>query len=118
MTIGEIAEKTKLSESTLRYYEKKGLIRVLRDKNGRRDYEENDVEWIKFLQRLKETGMLLKDIQRYSELRYIGMSTMQERMEILQSHREYVLEQQQKWEEYLQNLDAKISFYKDAMKEK
>lgn len=34
MTIGEIAEKTNLPESTLRYYEKKGLIKVARDGNG------------------------------------------------------------------------------------
>ena len=47
MTIGEISEKTNLPESTLRYYEKKGLIRVSRDKNGRRNYEESDIEWIK-----------------------------------------------------------------------
>lgn len=40
MTIGEIAEKTNLQESTLRYYEKKGLIKVARDENGRRNYEE------------------------------------------------------------------------------
>ena len=52
MTIGEISEKTNLPESTLRYYEKKGLIRVSRDKNGRRNYEESDIEWIKFIRRL------------------------------------------------------------------
>ena len=88
MTIGEISEKTNLPESTLRYYEKKGLIRVSRDKNGRRNYEESDIEWIKFIRRLKETGMLLKDIQLYSDLRYHGKSTMPERLNILQSHRQ------------------------------
>ena len=87
MTIGEISENTNLPESTLRYYEKKGLIRVSRDKNGRRDYEESDIEWIKFIRRLKETGMLLKDIQLYSDLRYPGKNTMPERLNILQSHR-------------------------------
>lgn len=71
MTIGEISEKTNLPESTLRYYEKKGLIRVSRDKNGRRNYEESDIEWIKFIRRLKETGMLLKDIQLYLSLIHI-----------------------------------------------
>lgn len=115
MTIGEISEKTALPESTLRYYEKKGLIRVSRDKNGRRNYEESDIEWIKFIRRLKETGMLLKDIQLYSDLRYRGKSTMPERLHILQSHRQYVLEQQLKWEEYLQNLDNKIEFYKQSL---
>ena len=115
MKIGEISEKTNLPESTLRYYEKKGLIKVSRDQNGRRDYKENDIEWIKFIRRLKETGMLLKDIQLYSGLRYRGKSTMPERLNILQLHRQYVLEQQMKWEEYLQNLDDKIEFYKQSI---
>lgn len=115
MTIGEISKRTNLPESTLRYYEKKKLIRVLRDKNGRRDYVESDVEWIKFIRRLKETGMLLKDIQFYSELRYKGDSTMSERLEILRLHRKYVLEQQQKWNEYLQNLDEKIAHYEQSV---
>ena len=44
MLIGEISRKTNLLESTLRYYEKKGLIRVKRNKNGIREYEENDIE--------------------------------------------------------------------------
>lgn len=115
MTIGEIAEKTNLPESTLRYYEKKGLIRVARNNGGRREYEESDIEWIRFIRRLKETGMLLRDIQKYSELRYCGKSTMPERLEILEVHREYVLEQQIKWNEYLQNLDDKIEFYKQSI---
>lgn len=115
MTIGEISKKTNLPESTLRYYEKKRLIKVLRDQNGRRDYVESDIEWIKFIRRLKETGMLLKDIQIYSDLRYAGDSTMPERLKILQLHRQYVLEQQRKWNEYLQNLDEKISCYQHSI---
>ena len=87
MTIGEIANKTNLPASTLRYYEKKGLLRVDRDENGRRYYKESDIEWIKFIRRLKETGMLIKDIQHYSELRYIGSITMPERLKILRLHR-------------------------------
>lgn len=116
MKIGEIANKTNLPASTLRYYEKKGLLKVDRDKNGRRYYKESDIEWIKFIRRLKETGMLIKDIQHYSELRYIGSITMPERLQILQLHRNYVLEQQLKWTEYLQNLDDKIEFYQQSIK--
>ena len=41
---------------------------------------------------------------------------MPERLNILQSHRQYVLEQKMKWEEYLQNLDNKIEFYKQSIK--
>jgi len=70
---------------------------VERDIHRRRVYSESDVEWIKFIRRLKETSMLLKDIQNYSELRYLGKETMPERLEMLQIHRDYVLEQQLKW---------------------
>ncbi len=116
MKIGEIAKRTNLPESTLRYYEKRGLLKVERDVNGRRNYQESDIEWIKFIRRLKETGMPLKDIQYYSELRYQGVSTMPKRLKILQLHRKYVLQQQIKWNDYLQNLDNKIAFYQKNIK--
>lgn len=112
MTIGEIAHQTGISESALRFYEKKGLIRVKRDANGRRNYTEQDIEWIKFIQRLKDTGMLLCDIQKYAELRYLGDVTMWERLSLLEQHRTYVLDELQKWKENLENLDQKISFYR------
>ena len=115
MRIGEIAKAAGICEYTLRYYEKKGLIRVRRDNVGRRCYDESDVEWIKFIKRLKDTGMLLKDIKEYSRLRYEGNATMPERLEMLEKHREYVLEQQKKWTEYLSNLDDKIAFYRDSI---
>jgi DNA-binding transcriptional MerR regulator len=115
MTIGELSTQTGISEYTLRFYEKKELIRVERDKNGRRFYSEKDIEWICFIKKLKDTGMLLRDIKRYSNLRYEGDSTIEERMNILTLHRFYVLDEQKKWKEYLDNLDAKIEIYKEAL---
>lgn len=115
MTIGTFAEVTGISAYTLRYYEKKGLIRVERDSAGRRDYREEDVQWVKFIQRLKDTGMLLREIRRYSDLRYQGDETMKERLEILVQHRCVVLEEQRRWAEYLNNLDDKIGIYQERI---
>ena len=115
MTIGEMSGKTGLPPSTLRYYENKGLLRVSRDGGGRRDYGEGDIAWVQFLRRLKETGMPLKDIRRYAELRYAGEATMPERLEMLRRHREYVLDQRRRWEEYLHNLDGKIALYERSI---
>ncbi|MDD3279146.1 MAG: MerR family transcriptional regulator [Lachnospiraceae bacterium] len=115
MTIGELSRATNISEYTLRYYEKKNLIIVKREDIGRRCYVENDIEWIKFIQRLKETGMLLRDIEKYSQLRYKGDETMPERLSMLEKHRLYVLEQQKKWQEYLENLDSKITYYENSI---
>ena len=61
--------------------------------------------------------MMLKEIKKYADLRYEGNKTMPERLAMLRIHRKYVLEQQARWAEYLQNLDDKISFYKTAITE-
>lgn len=115
MSIGEMSAATGLPESTLRYYEKRNLIKVARDKNNRRVYNDNDVEWIKFIRRLKETGMKLNDIQYYSALRYQGNATMPERLEILERHREYVQRQVDLWHTYLENLEKKIGVYRESI---
>lgn len=118
MTIGEFSAITGISAYTLRYYEKKGLLRVSRDYAKRRNYSREDIEWVKFIKRLKDTGMLLRDIKHYSDLRYQGDSTREERLELLVKHRRSVLEEQSKWDEYLRNLDEKISIYQSRIGER
>lgn len=115
MTIGKFSKITGIPCSALRYYEEKGLILVKRDAAGRRDYSESDTEWVRFLQRLKNTGMSLKDMKHYSDLRYEGNSTIAERLDLLRKHRLYVNEQIEKWLEYSKNLDDKIEWYKNNL---
>ena len=90
MKIGAFAELTGISAYTLRYYEKKGLLFVKRDQNGCRNYLAEDREWVQFLCKLKATGMLLRDIKRYAQLRYNGDGTIAERLELLLKHQVYV----------------------------
>lgn len=111
MTISVFSERTGITPSTLRYYEDKGLIRIRRDFGNRRDYSEQDIEWVRFIKRLKDTGMCLEEIRRYSDLRYQGESTMPERLAILYRHKQYIAEQRTRWAEYAQNLDDKILWY-------
>lgn len=118
MTIGEASRRTGLPESTLRYYEKRGLLRAARDGGGRRDYGEEDVAWIQFLRRLKETGMPLGDIRRYADLRASGDASLAERLEMLRIHREYVLEQRRRWEGFLNKLEAKIALYEQTVRDR
>lgn len=118
MTIGEFSRLTGISCSALRYYEEKGLIRVSRDGGNRRDYSEADTEWVKFLQRLKNTGMSLKDMKRYSDLRYKGDTTIAERLELLEKHRLYVNGQLKRWLEYSENLNGKIKLYREKLQKR
>ena len=59
MTIKEIAARTGVSADTLRYYERMGIIpAVPRTSGGVRNYDENFVEWVAFIQTLKMTKIL------------------------------------------------------------
>lgn len=99
-SIGEFSKLIGISAFTLRYYEKEELIATKRKKNGRRVYSEDDISWIEFIKRLKDTGMPIKEINKYAKLRAMGKSTMNERMDMLIKHRFVLKEEIEK----LQNL--------------
>mgnify|MGYP002821926654 CR=1 FL=1 len=112
MKIGELARRSGLSAHTIRYYERIGLLPPP-DKNasGHRDYDVSILTWIDFLGRLKSTGMPLREMLRYAELRSLGPETEVERQAILESHREQVRERFAELQENLSVLDMKIAGY-------
>lgn len=110
-SIGEFSAIIGLGIHTLRYYEKEKLIIPARRENGRRCYSEDDVRWIQFIKRLKDTNMPIKEIQKYAELRAKGNSTLVERMEMLKKHRIVLEEEIAKSQENLRHLDNKIEYY-------
>lgn len=108
-TIQEMARVTGLSEYTLRYYERVGLLDPIdRAKSGHRRYGAADLEWIKFLVFLRATGMSIRQMQECAELKRGGDATRRERLAFLEEHRERVQEQRRTLEEYLANVDKKI----------
>ena len=114
-SIGQFSNITNMSSPTLRYYEKEQLLVVNRDSGGRRFYTSEDVDWIIFIKKLKDTGMSIKDIREYAVLRYQGDSTIQQRLEILEQHKLAVIKEKKKLENHLQNLDEKIDIYKNKL---
>ncbi len=117
MKISEIAKRLGLPESRIRYYEKRGLIKIDRDTSGHRDFSQKDLAWLEFILRLKNTGMPIKEIETFASLRYQGDETVSERLEILRKHKRRVEEQIIRWEDYLENLNEKIGIYEGMIKE-
>jgi DNA-binding transcriptional MerR regulator len=117
-SIGQFSTITNVSSPTLRYYEKEQLLIVNRDSAGRRFYTEEDIAWILFIKRLKDTGMSINNIREYALLRYQGDSTTQQRLKILEKHRLAVIEEKAKWETNLLNLDEKIKIYKSKLSQR
>ena len=119
LTIQEVTEATGLSAHTLRYYERIGLIHPIeREENTRRLYSDEDVGWIKFLLKLRATGMSIKDMQKYAELQRQGDATLPERVEMLKSLRDNVETHMDDLNEHLKLIYYKIEIYQNIVAEK
>lgn len=68
MTIGEICQKLSLSETTLRYYERQGVLYRIPRIGGRRDYSEKDYHRLQDILQLRRAGVPLKTICDYFTL--------------------------------------------------
>jgi DNA-binding transcriptional MerR regulator len=117
MKIGKFAQKVHLSEFTLRYYEKIGLLnKISKDESGHRNYTDKDGAWIGFISRLKATDMSLKEIVRFAKLRNKGDKTIPDRYRILKKHRSVLKIRIMELIEHLDQLDIKIAHYKNLLK--
>lgn len=110
-SIGEFSAICGISIHTLRYYEKERLIVPARHENNRRRYSESDIVWLAFIKRLKETGMPIKEIKEYADLRSQGDETLEARLEMLIRHRAELSEQIRAMQEHRCRLDDKIEYY-------
>jgi DNA-binding transcriptional MerR regulator len=116
-TIGEAAEKCGLSQHTLRWYERIGLLgHIQRGSDGRRRFSDGDLDWLSLLTKLRATGMPVRDMQRYAELVRSGAGQA-ERLELLKRHREQVRRAIASQRECLKLLDAKVSHYENCLAE-
>lgn len=116
MTIKEISEQLGVSQDTLRYYEKVGMIPpVTRTKGGIRDYQEDDIAWVKFATCMRNAGLPVKVMIDYLNLYKQGDSTIQVRCDLLKEQREKLLEQRKQIEETLERLNYKIARYEVAV---
>lgn len=86
-SIQDVARLTGLSAHTLRYYERIGLLSPIgRAPGGQRRYAQVDLDWITFLQRLRATGMPIRDMLTFARLRAEGSVTVPERRALLEQH--------------------------------
>lgn len=114
-TVGEMAKRIGVAPSTLRYYDKEGLLPfVERSKGGIRVFKESDYEWLQVIECLKKTGMQLKDIRAFIRMAMEGDSTIDERLELIIRQRKAVEQQIAALQEILATLDFKKWYYETA----
>ena len=114
-TIREVAQRTGLTASALRYYEREGLLcAVQRNGGGRRVYNEQDMDWLGIITCLKNTGMPITEIRRFVALCGQGDSTLQERHRIVLSHKRATEQRIAELQKELAHINYKAAYYQAA----
>lgn len=96
-TTGELASKAGVSQRTVRYYEELGLIHPLdRLPGGRREFTEDALQRLRFINRLKKAGVSLEEMQHLNQIFSIQQSTsvmLHEADHLLTSHLRRIADQ-------------------------
>ncbi|UKS23899.1 MerR family transcriptional regulator [Paenibacillus sp. HWE-109] len=107
-TISDVAKLLGITAHTLRYYEKEEIIAPIRNANGERVYDDANLAWLRFVMRLKQTQMPISQIRKYAQLYLEGEHTAQDRLNLLEDHRNSVQSQ-------IRNLTATEKVLKDKI---
>lgn len=114
-TVGEMASRLEVTASTLRYYDKEGLLPfVERSSGGIRMFRESDLEWLQVISCMKKAGMSIRDIRHYIELAMQGDDTIETRLQMFQHQREVLLRQIAEMQHTLEAVEYKCWFYETA----
>ena len=106
-TIGQVSEMFHLPVSTLRYYDKEGLFPDLERKGNIRYFSDNELEAIRIIECLKQSGLEIKDIKQFFKWVTEGSSSYIKRKELFEHRKAAVKEEVKQLEKTLAMLEFK-----------
>lgn len=116
MTIKEVSELTGLTQDTLRYYERVGMIpEVTRTSGGTRNYQEEDLKWVELAKCMRSAGLPIEVMIEYLKLFRQGDDTIPARLELLKEQMQVLEAQKQAIQETMDRLSYKIDTYENAV---
>ena len=116
MTIKEVSEKYGITQDTLRYYERVGMIPPVTRTSGKmRDYRDEDLRWVELAMCMRSAGLPVEVMIEYLKLFREGDSTIPARLKLLSDQREVLLEQRKHIDETIDRLNYKIARYEAAV---
>lgn len=117
-TVGEMAKIIGVAPSTLRYYDKEGLLPfVERSGSGIRIFGEQDLNTLSIIHCLKQSGLSIKEIKSFIDMVQQGDETIDERLELFEKRRIILEKQIKEMQNTLKVLDYKCWYYQTAKKE-
>lgn len=119
MTISEVSKKYNLTQDTIRYYERIGLIpRVPRTKSEVRDFDDESCRWIEFIKCMRSSGMAIDVLIEYVKLYKEGSNTLEQRKNLLIEQRKKLLKKQEEIKSTIERLEYKIKIYDEIVEGK
>lgn len=116
-TIGQVSEMFHIPISTLRYYDKEGLFPGLERTSGIRRFGEAELEALRVIECLKQSGLEIKDIKRFMQWCCEGSKTYPQRRALFQQQRQVVENQIRQLEKTLAMIDFKCWYYEQAIQD-
>ncbi len=114
-TVGEMAKRLNVAPSTLRFYDKEGLLPFVERSNcGIRMFSDKDFEWLQVIGCLKKAGMKLSDIKAFIEMAMQGDKTISTRLELIIAQKKEVEAQLATLQKTLAMLKFKEWYYTTA----
>ena len=115
-SIGEVSERTGIAASTLRYYDKEGLLPFVgRTPGGIRVFDDADLDSLRVIDCLKKTGMPIKDIKQFMDWCRQGSETFGDRLEMFRERRTAVQAQMDELQRALDMIEYKCWYYEAAL---
>lgn len=115
-TVKEIADMMDMTEHTIRFYTDKGLLPCSRDKNNRRVFDDESVNWLKGIQCLRNCGVSIEDIKIYSDLCLSDSpDALQQRYCFMKEQRKLAYQRLKEAQELVLYMDAKVQHYEDVL---
>lgn len=107
-------QRTGLTHDTLRYYEREGLIGpIRRSAGGTRLYDEDDLAWIGIVSCLRDAGLGIADLRRFTEL-LRGSAAADDRVAFLRDRRAELVDRVDQLQRAIKVLDDKIAYFGSA----
>lgn len=116
-SIGQVSEKFSLPVSTLRYYDKEGLLPNIERSSGIRKFSDRDLETLHLIECLKKSGLEIKDIRQFIQWCAEGSSTYHQRQELFIKQRECVEKELERLKKTEAMLQFKCWYYEQAIKD-
>jgi DNA-binding transcriptional MerR regulator len=114
-SIGEVSNKLDIPASTLRYYDREGLLsNIKRSNGGIRVFSDAEIATLKVIECLKATGMQIKDIKQFLDWCNEGEKTLQKRRDMFYERRAIVEQQMEELQNTLQVIQYKCWYYETA----